>query len=354
MGTIRAVSASALYKQDIAGIEMALIQTGAVWQFENEFELEELLWHNLSKLLNLKPFKRQFSVRGQFCDILAIADNRQLVIIELKNVEDRYVVQQLTRYYDALVKEQPFGDEVDWQKPIRLIAIAPSFHSDTVIDCTYNTLNIELLRFDFEERDQELYLRVIESSSEVASMPVPSSLKTPPAEVAIAGPPRKLLNWLSDSPEAEFQGMMGVREQLLGFDKRIKEVVEPQAIIYGKGKTKPCAEIRRQNVGVSSKSPKWMPRLFLWLPDLDGNSRILRMIIGSDESWKHVEAVGYCPTACRTKRIWHLPRHLEIVSGCYGYDSTLQKYGQALSADGEECLLPKLVELALHVWLSRI
>lgn len=348
---MRAVNASTLYRQDVAGIEMALIQTGAIWQFKNEFELEELLWHNLSKLLNLKPFKRQFSVRGQFCDILAIAD-RQLVIIELKNVEDRYVVQQLTRYYDALKQEHPFWAEVDWEKPIRLIAIAPSFHSDTVIDCTYNTLNIELLRFDFEERDQELYLRVVESNSKVASMPVPGSLKTLPTEVAVAGPPRKLLNWLSDSPEAEFQGMMGVREQLLGFDKRTKEVVEPQAIIYGKGKTKPCAEIRRRNVGVSSKSPTWAPTLFLWLPDLDGSSRIFRMMIWPDEHWEIVKTVIHSPAACKTKRPWNLPHWLELMSR---RDANIRKqYKRTLSADKQACILSSLVDLALQIWLSRI
>lgn len=331
---------------------MALIQTGTVWQFENEFELEELLWHNLSKLLNLKPFKRQFSVRGQFCDILAIADDRQLVIIELKNVEDRYVVQQLTRYYDALKQEQPFGAEVDWDKPIRLIAIAPSFHADTVIDCTYNTLDIELLRFDFEERDQELYLRVMESNSEVASMPVPGSLKTLPTEVAIAGPPRKLLNWMSDSPEAEFHGMMGVREQLLGFDKRMKEVVEPQAIIYGKGKTKPCAEIRRRNVGVSSKSPTWDPTLFLWLPDLDGSSRIFRMMIWPDKNWEIVKTVVHSPIACKTRRPWNLPHWLELMSR---RDANIRKqYEQTLSADRKTCVLSSLVDLTLQIWLSRI
>lgn len=98
---------------------MALIQRGDSYQFGNEFELEELVWKQLPALLNLKPFKRQFSIRGQFCDILAIDEQRQLSIIELKNTEDRYVIQQLTRYYDALKHENPFNAEVDLEKPIR-------------------------------------------------------------------------------------------------------------------------------------------------------------------------------------------------------------------------------------------
>ena len=331
---------------------MPVGRVGKNWQFENEFELEELIWQRLPQLLNLKPLKRQFSVRGQFCDILAIDDDQQLAVIELKNVEDRYVVQQLTRYYDALKEEQPFQAEVDWEKPIRLIAIAPSFHSDTEIDCTYNTLNIELLTFGLETRDQDLYLKLMESGTEVVSIPVPNHLKTPPANISVSSPPRKLITWLSDSPEPKFQGMMAVREQLLGFDQRMKEVVEPKAIIYGKGKTKPCAEIRRRNIGMSSKSPKWSPVLFLWLPDLDGSSRIFRMMIWPHESWQFCKSIVYSPNACRTKRPWNLPGWLEVMPTRYA--DIRQQYEHTLSADGEKCLLPKLVDLALQIWLNRI
>lgn len=45
-------------------------------------------------------------------------------VLELKNVEDRYVVPQLTRYYASLYKEQPFADKLDYGKPIRLLAIS--------------------------------------------------------------------------------------------------------------------------------------------------------------------------------------------------------------------------------------
>ncbi|HEY9880520.1 MAG TPA: endonuclease NucS domain-containing protein, partial [Leptolyngbyaceae cyanobacterium] len=123
---------------------MAIIQVGEKWQFGSEFELEEVVWQSLPKLLNLKPFKRQFCVRGQFCDILALDNQQRLVVIELKNTEDRYVAQQLTRYYDALKEAAPFDQEIDIRH-IRLIAIAPSFHQDTLIDCKYNLLRIELI-----------------------------------------------------------------------------------------------------------------------------------------------------------------------------------------------------------------
>lgn len=65
-----------------------------------------MLWRNLPKLLNVEPLSRQFSVEGKVCDLLAVDSAGHLVIIELKNTEDRYIVQQLTRYYDALQSEQ--------------------------------------------------------------------------------------------------------------------------------------------------------------------------------------------------------------------------------------------------------
>ncbi|NET25213.1 MAG: hypothetical protein F6K01_07045 [Okeania sp. SIO1I7] len=34
---------------------------------------------------------------------MAVDNQEKLVVLELKNVEDRGIVQQLTRYYDALL-----------------------------------------------------------------------------------------------------------------------------------------------------------------------------------------------------------------------------------------------------------
>ncbi|NES03910.1 MAG: hypothetical protein F6K22_14290 [Okeania sp. SIO2F4] len=62
----------------------------------------------------------------------------------MKNIEDRGIVQQLTRYYDALLDEKPFSDKVDYQQPARLVAITPSFHRDNL-----QIENIILLTFSF-------------------------------------------------------------------------------------------------------------------------------------------------------------------------------------------------------------
>jgi len=84
----------------------ALRKTGSGWEFASELALEDFVWENLDKLFKLIPLKRQHPEKGEYCDILAIDNNKQLTIIELKNAEDRYLVQQLTRYYDNLVDEK--------------------------------------------------------------------------------------------------------------------------------------------------------------------------------------------------------------------------------------------------------
>jgi RecB family endonuclease NucS len=69
-----------------------LNQTGSKWEFENA-ALEDFVWLNLENLLSFTPLKRQYCVNGQYRDILAVAQNQQLVILELKNSEDRYIIQ---------------------------------------------------------------------------------------------------------------------------------------------------------------------------------------------------------------------------------------------------------------------
>jgi RecB family endonuclease NucS len=87
----------------------ALRKTGSGWEFANEEALEDFVEVHLQSLLGLTVIKRQFTVNEQRCDIIAVDENKRLVVLELKNGEDRYVVQQLTRYYDALLEHKPFA-----------------------------------------------------------------------------------------------------------------------------------------------------------------------------------------------------------------------------------------------------
>ncbi|MEG4108305.1 hypothetical protein [Microcoleus sp. S13_C5] len=73
-------------------------------------------------------------------------ENKRLVVLELKNGEDRYVVQQLTRYCDALLEHKPFADRVDYAQPVRLIAITPKFHRDNFTNRKYHGLLFQFLQ----------------------------------------------------------------------------------------------------------------------------------------------------------------------------------------------------------------
>src|SRR4028118_1095791 len=132
----------------------ALRKTGAGREFVSEAALEDFVWANLEPLLGLLPLKRQYSVKGQYCDILALGKNKQLVVLELKNAEDRYIVQQLTRYYDGLLEEKPFAQEVDYIHPVHLVAIQPSFHRDNFTDRKYHSLLFEFLKFHITQTEE--------------------------------------------------------------------------------------------------------------------------------------------------------------------------------------------------------
>jgi hypothetical protein len=137
-----------------------LKKVGKCWSFDSEIALEDFLWKNLFYLLDLVPFKRQFSIDGQVCDILALNYDNQLSILELKNTEDRYVVNQLTRYYAALIEQKPFHEQIDYSKPVRLIAVAPKFHKDNYSDQKYSLLDIELIRFELSQVDSCVFFEI--------------------------------------------------------------------------------------------------------------------------------------------------------------------------------------------------
>ena len=73
-------------------LEYMLKKVDTNWQFTSENNLENFVWSNLNSLFELSPLKRQYTVYGDICDILALDENSRLVVLELKNVEDRYIV----------------------------------------------------------------------------------------------------------------------------------------------------------------------------------------------------------------------------------------------------------------------
>jgi RecB family endonuclease NucS len=222
-------------------ISIRLKRVGEAWICENEAVLEDLLWRNLSHFFDLLPLKRQFSVDGQICDILALGKEGQLCILELKNVQDRYVVNQLTRYYAALMEQKPFQQQIDYSKPVRLIAIAPSFHKDNLSDQKYSLLDIELVEFAISQVDACLTFQLKQDKKQVVELKIVCSPET--NDVEIPSPSRALLNLLGKCSEGEYQNALKIRERILKFDKRIQEITGSNGICYGSRKTRLCAKL---------------------------------------------------------------------------------------------------------------
>lgn len=230
------------------------------WQFQSEFSLDNFIWNNLERLFELEGLSRQHRINNQICDILAVNKKKQLTILELKNTEDRYIIQQLTRYYDAIREHQPFKEKVNYKLPVRLIAIAPNFHHDSLIDLRYSKLTFDLFSFQvisdeinnfcFELSDvadkktmklkiQEKFHQFLHREGQEAADV--STIRLPP--------PKSLQKLIEDlSPEQE-KYVLDIRDRLLDYDERLREKGYTTRTVYGlaKGdkdifKTKLCAE----------------------------------------------------------------------------------------------------------------
>ena len=215
------------------------------WGFRSEIDLETFIWENLDQLFHLTPLSRQHHVAGQYCDILALRNNKQLVILELKNAEDRYIVQQLTRYYHVLQEEKVFADQIDYNQSIELIALVPNFHNDNLIDRLYNKLKIRFIEFSiFKNSDQYFLVLKDFDSQKIIEIQIPYQEEKDNSE-KIPDSPRSLINRIAkyqSFSESARENLFKIRTKILTFDKRIKENVNGNRILYGKGKTNQCAE----------------------------------------------------------------------------------------------------------------
>jgi len=284
---------------------VALHETSNGWEFISESALEKFVWISLPQLFELTPLKQQYNCHGEICDIIAIDKDKGLVILELKNVEDRYLIQQLTRYYANLVKERPFSQEVDYSRPVQLIGIAPSYHRHNLIDREHSRLNFTLFKFSVLRQEERFHFLLQEVDKEFIHKK--HLIPYQPIELSssddIPDPPEQLLKWLGSCAKQEQEGILQVRNKILACSTRIKEIVEKKSIFYGSGKTKVCAEICFQQ---SCQKPI----LFLWLPTPNSIYRVVyksgtneiafikKPIIGRLRIWTNgitISHVGHIP-----------------------------------------------------------
>ncbi|WP_292717022.1 endonuclease NucS domain-containing protein [Nostoc sp. JL34] len=274
-----------------------LIKTGNSWKFATEADLEDFVWANLKELFGLIPLKRQYYVKGQICDILALRENKQLVVLELKNVEDRYIVQQLTRYYDALQEVKPLEDEIDYQQPISLIAIKPNFHRDNFTDKKYHNLSIDFFEFAVLADEFNYYLQIknLDLDNEKV-LKIEIAHQDRERREDIPSPSRGLMSHLAKCSSEQQEGILKFRQKILSFDKRMEEISSAVSFKYGNGNSKTskfCTEFYFDSKGI--------PIIFLWL-GLKNNSsdRISRARIWTD--WQgNALLEGYVPSGIGTK-----------------------------------------------------
>lgn len=255
----------------------SLIKKTEGWQFASEADLEDFVWNNLEKLFGLRPLKRQYIVLNDCCDILALSDSGQLVIIELKNVEDRYVVQQLTRYYHSLSIQKPMADVIKYDQPIRLIAIKPDFHRHNYIDQVYNKLAVEFWQFEIIQNGKQLTFHVKnQEKSSISSAIIPylqeyilDEIAVQPTSRILPRIPRIFEKLLDERHSSDKDLVLRIREKILDFDERMAEVSTKVITRYGYPQkngsipaTKMCAEFYSRPVNNKLYEIKFS----LWLP----------------------------------------------------------------------------------------
>ncbi|MEM1279131.1 MAG: recombinase RecB [Cyanobacteria bacterium P01_H01_bin.152] len=349
--------------QELGNVSLRKVANG--WEFASELALENVVWEHLEDLLQLQPFQRQYAVRGEVCDLLALNSDRQLSILELKNTEDRYIIQQLTRYYANLIEEKPFPNSIDYEKPIRLIAIAPTFHRHNQIDRQYSRLAFEFIEAKVTQTNQ-FYLELHREDSAMplikAELPV-QEIELDPQPADSPKIPKQLLEWLGACSAQDQHAILKVRQQMLSFHPRMRELVTKRSIQYGTGKTKLCAEIcflRAQQ----------HPVVFLWLPLPTGHANSNRAErTGRLRLWLHngcVTHVGHVPSGFGKMRLpaewealpksqWSRKYLIENFSHRSMTPVAIKGYNQSvLGTASQQMTLSEAVALALSKWLGKL
>ncbi|MEH2164275.1 MAG: hypothetical protein V7K38_25310 [Nostoc sp.] len=242
-----------------------LIYIGGKIRFQSEQDLEDYIEAYFDIIFpELVLIKRQHSLKMQRCDLLYCSKlDKQAVIIELKNEEDRGLVSQLLRYRKSILQNQSFADRIDYSLPIKLIAIAPTFHEDNYTDKEASRFEDDICFWKFHVEYQTTTPKFqLEGKNYDILYPVfglPGSLQNEDLLSTIL--PAFTHNFENHLPVDARQNFRIIRELFMAQPK-IKEMVSPtyRKILYGTGEGenhKKLAEITNTGKGI------W---LFLWLP----------------------------------------------------------------------------------------
>jgi RecB family endonuclease NucS len=283
----------------------------------------------------MTPLQRQYYVDGQVCDILAIDHDKRLVVIELKNSEDRYIVQQLTRYYASLQEKKAFPLEIDCYQPSRLIAITPKFHKHNLIDREYSKLSFEFLEFQVIQENNYLYLTLSNiDSKQVIKAKIPhqenDTYKLPEN---LPEPPKVLQNILIKGTPESKNKLLEIRQRLLGFHDRIQEITATGVVKYGRGKTKLCAEIPFDSSSKQTFIWLYLPMIHMGRPAV-GRMRILT------KDWNNIQYINYIPAGKKSGSL-------------YKFDDFKHHINPQITTN-QSNQLDILIDIALETWLNKL
>jgi len=357
-----------------------LIEKDGQWQFESEATFERLLWQNLEEWLNFQPLARQLRMCGEPCDIIARSSKGKPVILELKNEEDRYVVQQLTRYYHNFLEERPDLPQLDASKAPRLVAIIPSLHRHNFIDRLYHRLTVELWTFHIRKQHDQFLLELVSWETPDAKSTIKTIDLTPHIQIpTIAEPdPQSQLdkNWksiLSKRSELDQKNLLEIRDRILSFSPKLGEVVTPSTATYGqmRSKTSLCESEERLLARFEQLSLNNAPRLFFYLPSivkLSVNTVKVEVLLQKSNSGYSLRSLVQSlrmPNKCSQSNLYMMMYHSrEQVEFTSRYEITLMGYLRFYESifekkswnprwDDQFSSLEDLLDLSLFDWQRR-
>lgn len=329
-------------------ISYQLTQIESWWCFASEAELEDFVWANLQSIFGLSPLKRQFSIAGQFIDILATDQNQNLTIIELKNTEDRHIIQQLTRYFELISSSHDIDLNSTKNSKVRLIGIMPSIHHINKLDCKYHKLDFELYNFSISTCEQVFYWQLNQLDVKIE---IPVWTKT--EDLPIKPPSRDFLKLIHKFCRSNsIDHILKIREMILSSDSRLKEIQERGIFRYGSAKNKACAEIHIKSRKFSGGC------LLLKLPDTTypSQQKLRLFYISHSQDYSQFDGIAWMGSQSFDPSARSFEVMVQILgdiaqSGNPNAQVAYDRY-QAVIADGKT--VEALIKMATLYWKERL
>lgn len=304
---------------------------GEVAEFETEQQLEQFFLDTVLPKIGLKLLASQYACAQGICDILTLGPSNQLIIIELKNVKDTHVIEQITRYFDALIAEKPFASQVDYTQPIELYTVCPDYVDSLAMTLKYHRLNFNTLAYRIRNEQQfhRFELRNWLTNKVIAHIEIPRVQNTLTTTV-LPEPPKAFLKLLEKCTDPERSQANLMRQQIYEFSQehnyRICERADGQWIRFERNKQHPIAEL-----GWDSQRAELV--IHLWLPftTINGRLNIRRYPETYKRTsmmriWTDTDEVKYLGYVHNSRRRWLLVTGKELEDERFPIPTKLNKW----------------------------